>query len=1144
MRLACFLNHHNEYRIKMKNDFRLVIATMLLLLPNAGRAQWLTQSFELKHGWNAIYLHVDASHTDVVGALGYDLSTIDQSPVEQVWAWVPKPNSTQFIQSPQTPVNNTSRWSEWQKDEPVSSQLKKIRGNHGYLLYVNLPTGQISHNLQIKGKPVLPRYEWTTSGLNFIGFPVPTTTSLTIPPNFDQYLVHSPELHRNGEIYLYNGGALSDGTNPARLFSLRSTKVQRGQAMWIRGVTGQFSNYFGPIKVSLQNVDGVHFGDSLGQYRVIVRNMTGQAATIKLAPVASEQPPAGEPLHVGSPPLVVRGELNTKTLKHDYEELTSAGRSWALEPKGEPGSGVEIILGLDRAKMSQIPGDRYAGLLRITDNLNDNSQSDASGNQSMTRIDVQVTATVPSLNGLWVGEALVNEVRHDLTEYPGGSDDKGDEDVIPNHMSALSYAHLAEQRSLSITGWSRIRRLPDANSMYGIAGEFDNDVSAGGYFAVNSDGKLVFAASQKSIITANHNPIRLNQWNHVAVTYTGDYKRKSVDITIENPRISIQSITKAHGSYDGLIDIVTTGPDSPKITDLHPGSFIKKVEFTTKVPHDFQLGDLVKFTGITSFFQSEFSDNSLFPVLLLEPSSPGGPPSVYKFFVVAFAEGALTGDSIKVVNPHAAINLEKIELTQNGTLMTTSLADSQMVHEVFSSGIEIEVLGGRVESTSASTPHGKIYKIKSATPVRRQIPGQEGGGEIIKYEFRIEPDIPQNIYDDPGNNLYFKKVPTRVVHTAGTHQLKTGELVNIASQGAYTGHFKIKASGPAEFEISSLSLASTGNLFPAPGRSEVGNFHSLDSGFADVAIIGDNTISVKAGDKVIISGGAYGEGKTYIGYREVVSVDSTGTEFRYAVDPSAHPPIGPYWLERNSTYVSEIREINTSTINGLARVEMLGENVFYKGDIIKITGGGNASKYNNRTFEVFDSSTNPSSINEGAPKTNSSANSYIQILLPVELIGKASHDTGGAFIEKVGEVKFYINGNAVDSYISSNDPANVLPLLMTRGGSATFLRRTGEEGDQMPGDIKELKIYGELLTEQQILSDYNRDSLVVGNSAMNIIPKAGPVDNFYQGFTDPSGAFPVSSNHSFGKVRRPYKLRLLFHRDAKGDKRFSVYIVG
>ena len=57
----------------MKNDFRLVIATMLLLLPNAGRAQWLTQSFELKHGWNAIYLHVDASHTDVVGALGYDL---------------------------------------------------------------------------------------------------------------------------------------------------------------------------------------------------------------------------------------------------------------------------------------------------------------------------------------------------------------------------------------------------------------------------------------------------------------------------------------------------------------------------------------------------------------------------------------------------------------------------------------------------------------------------------------------------------------------------------------------------------------------------------------------------------------------------------------------------------------------------------------------------------------------------------------------------------------------------------------------------------------------------------------------------------------------------------------------------------------
>ena len=45
----------------MKNEFRLAIAAILLLLPNTGRAQWLTQTFDLKNGWNAIYLHVDAA---------------------------------------------------------------------------------------------------------------------------------------------------------------------------------------------------------------------------------------------------------------------------------------------------------------------------------------------------------------------------------------------------------------------------------------------------------------------------------------------------------------------------------------------------------------------------------------------------------------------------------------------------------------------------------------------------------------------------------------------------------------------------------------------------------------------------------------------------------------------------------------------------------------------------------------------------------------------------------------------------------------------------------------------------------------------------------------------------------------------------
>ena len=1122
----------------MKKEFRLAIATILLLLPNAGRAQWLTQSFELKDGWNAIYLHVDASHTDIVKALGYDLSTIDQSPVEQVWAWMPKSNSIQFIQSPQAPVNNTSRWSEWQKDKLTSSELQKIRGNHGYLVYVNLPSGQTSHKLEVKGKPVLPRYEWTTTGLNFIGFSVPSNS----PPNFDQYLVHSPELHRNGEIYLYNGGPLTDGTNPARLFSHRSTEVRRGEAMWIRGVAGQFSNYFGPIKVTLQNEGGVHFGNDLNQYRLIVRNMTSNLITIKLAPVASEQPPAGEPRHIGTPPLVVRGELSNETLVHNYDELTSAGSSWTLESKDQPGSGVEIVLGLDRAKMSRVSGDRYAGLLRITDSLTDNNQSGVRASRSMTSIYVQVSASVPSLNGLWVGEASVEEVRHDLTEYSDSSDEEGGEGVTPDHISALSSAHLAEKRSLSIAGWSRIRKLPDSNSVYGIVGELDNETGAGGYFAVNSDGKLLFGASQKSITTANHIPLRLNQWNHVGVTYTGDYKKKSVGISIAKQSFDILSISKIRGSSPDRYNIISNGLDGPQIINNSPG--IKAVRFTTTTPHDFQTGDLVKLGGIKGRFESEFPDNSIFPVSLLVPSSPGQAPSNTKFVVHGFANETPEGNAIVADNVHASINLDKIEADGAGTRMITSLADSQMVHFDFKKGDEIQIFGG-VDNNNFTwvTSHvGKIYTIESVKPVRPSGPGNEGGnGLITRYVFQIKPNLPSyplTIYDNSGRNLYFKRVPSRLVRTTAKHKFETGDQVKINSNGAYNNDFKVVKKTDYEFIISGSNLSSEASLFSSAVQPVVGNAHSSDVGYAEVAF-NVATSTVQVGDKVIISGGGGNVSVPYYsGFHKVISVANSGTKFTYEIDPSAPPPVGIFKLEKHSTYTTEIQEINSLTKEGegLAKVYILGSNIFYKGDIIKFTGGGSASKYNNKTFEVYDSSSNRSSDNEGQPQTGSGGNSYIQIILPAELKGQAGADTDGAYIEKVGEIKFYINGNVVDSF-RSNNPSNQLPYSTSKGGNTTFLKRTGEGEDEMPSDIRELKIYGDLLTEQEILADYNRDSSATKNSGVKLSLEAGPVDNFYQGYADPSGLFPVSRNSTFGKVRRPYKLRFLFHRDSEGTVR-------
>src|SRR6187401_687321 len=72
---------------------------LLLLLTIPAHGQWLIQSFELKSGWNAVYLHVDATHETLDDLIGADPT----NPIEEIWMWTPNPSAAQFITNPQTP---------------------------------------------------------------------------------------------------------------------------------------------------------------------------------------------------------------------------------------------------------------------------------------------------------------------------------------------------------------------------------------------------------------------------------------------------------------------------------------------------------------------------------------------------------------------------------------------------------------------------------------------------------------------------------------------------------------------------------------------------------------------------------------------------------------------------------------------------------------------------------------------------------------------------------------------------------------------------------------------------------------------------------------------------------------------------------
>ncbi|MBK1875701.1 hypothetical protein [Pelagicoccus mobilis] len=372
----------------LKKNFRVAAALLAMCLLTAlGRAQWQTQSFVLSPGWNAVNVHVDMQHTSLADLLG-------STPVTEVWLWKPDLSTLQFVTSPQDPLDTNSRWLSWKKAFPLEATLSSIIGNASYLIRVDESRGS-NYTLELKGKPVPPRSFWSSDGANFLGF----STVGTNPPSFYDFLEPVPDVRLNAELYEYVGGPIAD--NPARVFDLRSEKVERGKAFWIRA-DGVYNRYYAPFEISLQKSEGVDFGKNASVYRVRIKNNTDEDLDVSLASVASETPPAGQASIEGAPEVLVRGAFSVDTLSHSFSRLSESDGSWTLAPKGAEGSEVDVILGLDRSGMTAEADSFYAGLLRFTDSL------------GYAQYDIPVTATKGNVAGLWVGEAVVSEVRHNL----------------------------------------------------------------------------------------------------------------------------------------------------------------------------------------------------------------------------------------------------------------------------------------------------------------------------------------------------------------------------------------------------------------------------------------------------------------------------------------------------------------------------------------------------------------------------------------------------------------------------------------------------------------------------------------------------------------------------------------------------------
>jgi hypothetical protein len=367
----------------------ILLTLASLLLAATAHAQWKTTTYTLKGGWNAIYLHGDASYATP------ETLFASYPEVQEVWRWNPNPTQVGFTQSPLIPSAGTPEWSVWKRGSPAESSLSQLIGQTAYLVKCS-GTSSNTYSVPLKQSPQLPATHWVRNGANLLGFPTLKNGS-TYPTMASYFATFPAAIAANTKIYKYVGGDLGS-TNPLQVFNPSTERLDSTQAYWFSAeVTGDF---YAPLEISPSSNGGLAFGRDGAFIKVLVRNRSAAAVTLTLTPVDSEPAPSSKTAIVGKVPLTKRS-FNATSLVWTETPVTAAYTE-VIGPK----TTVELQFGINRgdAMMSGAASDAFfASLLRITD----------SGN--LMAVDVPVTAQVSSLAGLWMGDVSLTNVSNKVS---------------------------------------------------------------------------------------------------------------------------------------------------------------------------------------------------------------------------------------------------------------------------------------------------------------------------------------------------------------------------------------------------------------------------------------------------------------------------------------------------------------------------------------------------------------------------------------------------------------------------------------------------------------------------------------------------------------------------------------------------------
>lgn len=380
--------------MKTPKTFRKALLAGLgfLGLVSTASAQWTTQTISLQSGWNAVYLRVQPSPAACD-------QVFTNLPVTKVFRYNARIISTQFGTDPTQIWKRPDEWLSWSPDNGDSAYVRTLENLVGDAAYLIQATNTCVLNL--KGRPVLPHFQWVPGQANLFGFQVSPYPELQ--PTFAEFFRYEPAIDGDQQLGTNLIVQIGTGLQFTNLTGQTTRKkIDPNLAYWIHAQ--KLSDYTGPLRVSTANPDGLFYGEDANELILQVGNVCDTSAppvTVTLRHVNSEAPPANTAPLAGAVPLL-------------YADRTASNWVWRAWPTDQSqnytlaaGETMTLRLAVNRAAMSQPASTNHLwqSLLQV---------SGSSG----TFIQVPLSAAYASGSdqlaafpyGLWVGEADIDEV--------------------------------------------------------------------------------------------------------------------------------------------------------------------------------------------------------------------------------------------------------------------------------------------------------------------------------------------------------------------------------------------------------------------------------------------------------------------------------------------------------------------------------------------------------------------------------------------------------------------------------------------------------------------------------------------------------------------------------------------------------------